>query len=197
MKTTADRYNHLAQAYIELSDKFHQLDVAHMCLKQKIVPAIKAIKLYKSLTQQLRQGQEQLEETIETLTERQRQLEESQRSLQAKEVELETKVSTLTAEKSDLSSALLTLQEKYDAIADLEYLLQSKPRSVLIEAEEQMALVEETLYEISLNSDPDLSEEEQQLVAVFESENDSFLFSEPLSNNINSLKVVDLLPSVA
>lgn len=197
MKSIAERYNGLAGAYVNLSDKFHQLDVAHMNLKEKLLPAVKAIKSYRSLVNQLQQDKSELERTIQTLTERQQRLEENQLTLQAKEVELSMTVNTLTQENTDLQADLKEFQTKFDAIADFESLLGSEPQAILAEAEQQMELVEETLQEIALNSDPDLSQEEQQLVEAYQKESESLLVSMELSQEKNSQDVADVLPCVA
>lgn len=197
MKSTSERYNSLASSYIKLSDEFHQLDVAHMDLKQKLLPAIKAIKNYQSLTHQLQQDNTKLEQTIQTLTDQQQRLEEDQRTLKAKEVEQSIIINTLTDEKTNLQAALEEFQAKYDALADFESLLQSGPQAVLAEAEQQMALVEETLQEIALNSDPDLSENEQQLIEAYQVEDESLFISTEISKDSSSLKIPNILPFVA
>lgn len=197
MKSIAERYNGLAGAYVKLSDKFHQLDVAHMNLKEKLLPAVTAIKSYRSLVNQLQQDKSELERTIQTLTERQQRLEENQLTLQAKEVELSMTVNTLTKENTDLQANLKEFQTKFDAVADFESLLESEPQAILAEAEQQMELVEETLQEIALNSDPDLSQEEQQLVEAYQKESESLLVSMELCQEKNSQDVADVLPCVA
>lgn len=197
MKSTSERYNSLASSYIKLSDEFHQLDVAHMDLKQKLLPAIKAIKNYQSLTHQLQQDNTKLEQTIQTLTEQQQRLEKDQRTLKAKEVEQSIIINALTDEKTNLQAALEEFQAKYDALADFESLLQSGPQAVLVEAEQQMVLVEETLQEIALNSDPDLSEKEQQLIEAYQDEDESLFISTEISKDSSSLKIPNILPFVA
>lgn len=197
MKSTSERYNSLASSYIKLSDEFHQLDVAHMDLKQKLLPAIKAIKNYQSLTHQLQQDNTKLEQTIQTLTDQQQRLEEDQRTLKAKEVEQSIIINMLTDEKTNLQAALEEFQTKYDALADFESLLQSGPQAVLTEAEQQMALVEETLQEIALNSDPDLSENKQQLIEAYQDEDESLFISTEILKDSSSLKVPNILPFVA
>ncbi|ABW33315.1 hypothetical protein [Acaryochloris marina] len=197
MKSTSERYNSLASSYIKLSDEFHQLDVAHMDLKQKLLPAIKAIKNYQSLTHQLQQDNTKLEQTIQTLTDQQQRLEEDQRTLKAKEVEQSIIINALTDEKTNLQAALEEFQAKYDALADFESLLQSGPQAVLAEAEQQMLLVEETLQEIALNSDPDLSENEQQLIEAYQDEDESLFISTEISKDSSSLKIPNILSFVA
>lgn len=197
MKSIAERYKSLAGAYVKLSDKFHQLDVAHMNLKEKLLPAIKAIKSYRSLILQLQQDKARLERTIQTLTERQQCLEENQLTLKAKEVELSMTVNTLTKENTDLQAALKEFQIKFEGVADFESLLESEPQAMLVEAEQQMELVEETLQEIALNSDPDLSQEEQQLIEAYQNESESLFVSMELPKDRDSQDVAEVLPCVA
>ncbi|MEM9163114.1 MAG: hypothetical protein AAGC54_08595 [Cyanobacteria bacterium P01_F01_bin.4] len=168
MKSTAERYNRLAEAYIKLSDNFHQLDVAHMTLKRKLVPVIKATKDYQSLTTQLKQDKTGLEQTVEALTDRQQRLEEALLIQKANEAELSATIQTLTDEKTTLLADLSDFQTKYEALADFGDLLQADPQAILAEAEQQMELVEETLQEITLNSDPDLSEADKQLIETYQ-----------------------------
>lgn len=197
MKSIAERYNSLAGAYVKLSDKFLQLDVAHMNLKQKLLPAIKAIKNYRSLTNQLQQDKVELELRNQTLTERQLSLEENQLALQAKEVELTKKITALMAENTALQATLQDFQTKYDTLAEFETLLKSDPQAILVEAEQQMELVEETLQEIALNSDPDLSKDEQQLIEAYQIEGEGLFVAVELSKDRNTKEASDILPCVA
>ncbi|ABW30602.1 hypothetical protein [Acaryochloris marina] len=197
MKSIAERYKSLAGAYVKLSDKFHQLDVAHMNLKEKLLPAVKAINSYRSLIQQLQQDKAELERTVQTLTERQKYLEDNQLTLQAKEVELSMAVNTLTKENTDLQVALQDFQAKYEVVSGFESLLASEPQAMLTEAEQQMELVEETLQEIALNSDPDLSQEEKELIEAYQKETESLFGSmEPLKD-WDSPEVPEAIPCVA
>ncbi|BDM79396.1 hypothetical protein [Acaryochloris marina] len=197
MKSIAERYKSLAGAYVKLSDKFHQLDVAHMNLKEKLLPAVRAINSYRSLIQQLQQDKAELERTVQTLTERQQHLEDNQLTLQAKEIELSMAVNTLTKENTELQTALQDFQTKYEVVADFEFLLESEPQAMLTEAEQQMELVEETLQEIALNSDPDLSQEEKELIEAYQKETESLFASmEPLKD-WDSPEVPEALPCVA
>ena len=197
MKSIAERYKSLAGAYVKLSDKFHQLDVAHMNLKEKLLPAVKAINSYRSLIHQLQQDKAELERTVQTLTERQKHLEDNQLILQAKEIELSMAVNTLTKENTDLQTALQDFQTKYEVVAGFESLLESEPQTMLVEAEQQMELVEETLQEIALNSDPDLSQEEKELIEAYQKESESlFVSMEPLKD-WDSPEVPEAIPCVA
>jgi hypothetical protein len=147
MKSTVDRYKHLAEAYIKLSDQFQQLDVAHMALKEKVVPVLKALKKYQTLTVQLKQDKIALVQTIQALTD----------------------------EKMAVQAALVTLQAKYDAIAELEALLQPETQDLLAEAEQQIDLVEETLKEMAVDSDPNLSQTDKQLLETYQNNTESLV----------------------
>lgn len=174
MQATADRYTRLSKAYITLSEQFHELDVAHMNLKQKILPAIKTIKAYKTLTQRLKQQKLEMERTLETLTQRQVELMATVADQQGQQAKLTATIETLVEEKASLAAELLTMQAKYDAVAEFEVLIQPDPEAILAVAEQQMALVEETLQEMLANSAPDLSEADQQLIALYQHEFEDF-----------------------
>lgn len=158
MQSQADRYKRLAQAYVTLSDKFNELDVAHMDLKQKVVPVVKALKKSQAQAQLLKQENETLAQTIDTLT----------------------------AEKVALQQKTAALQTRLDALADLESLLEPATEELLKEAEQQIDLVEETLQEISIDSDPDLSEADKQLLESCQVELNSILAASEALNDMVS-----------
>jgi chromosome segregation ATPase len=177
MKSTADRYKSIAEAYLKLSDRFNQLDIAHMSLRQKIVPMIKALKKYQALTTQLKQDKAELTQTIQALAN----------------------------EKTTLQGTIATLQNKIETLIDLEPLLQPETQHILTEAEQQIELIEETLQEITLNSDPDLSEADRQLLETYQNDlarwvslNESELFAKDTAGaNTTTMPVAEMLPSVA
>lgn len=197
MKSIAERYNRLASAYIKLSDKFHHLDVAHMTLKQKILPVIKAIKDYQTITNQLNLDNTRLEQTISNLTVQQQQLAEDQLIQKEKESELLTRVNILTDENVTLQAALQEVQTKYEALTKLEPLLHPDPQALLIEAEQQIELVEETLQEIEVDSDPDLTTDDQYLLQVYLYEGEELGIDETTSGNGNSVQLSEGLLSMA
>ena len=101
-------------------------------------------------------------------------------------------IATLQAEKESLQQELATTQEecktlvaKNDALKALEPLLSDEMAALLNSAEEQAALVNETMAEIDANNDPDLSEEEKSLLTVFYNDPERFasLYSQPSSTN--------------
>lgn len=170
MQATADRYTRLSKAYVKLSEQFHELDVAHMNLKQKILPAIKSIRAYKALTQRLKQQKLEVEQELEALTKSQVELMAMVADQQEEAAKLSEANQALSEEKVSLAAELSAVQAKYEAVAEFEVLIQPDPEDMLTVAEQQMALVEETLQEMVANSAPDLSEAEQQLVALYQSE---------------------------
>ncbi|NEP18272.1 MAG: hypothetical protein F6J97_15435 [Leptolyngbya sp. SIO4C1] len=172
MNSSASRYTRLMQAYVKLSDQFHHLDVEHMALKQKLIPLLKALNAYRSLTHKLKQDKATLEQTIQSLSASQTALEAALAASQVKQAELLAAMTTLSEEKAQLESSLQAVQLKYEALAEFETLLQPDAVSVLAEAEQQMELVEETLQEIELDSDPDLSEVDKQLLLQYRDRSD-------------------------
>jgi chromosome segregation ATPase len=177
MKSTADRYKSIAEAYLKLSDRFNQLDVAHMSLRQKIVPMIKALKKYQALTAQLKQDKAELAQTIQALTN----------------------------EKSTLQGTIAILQNKIETLIDLEPLLQPETQDILSEAEQQVELIEETLEEIALNSDPDLSDADRQILETYQNDfarwvsiNESELLAKDTAAvNTTTMPATEMLSSVA
>ena len=174
MQAIADRYTRLSKAYIKLSEQFHELDVAHMNLKHKILPAIKTIQAYKALTLRLKQQKAELEGELEALTKSQVDLMAMVAEQQEQGAQLSGTVQTLREEKASLEAELLAVQVKYDAVAEFEVLIQPDPEAMLTVAEQQMALVEETLHEMVANRDPDLSETDQRLIEIYQSEFEDF-----------------------
>ncbi len=174
MQATADRYTRLSKAYVKLSEQFHELDVAHMNLKQKILPAIKTIKAYKVLTQRLKQQKREMEQELAALTKSQVEMMAMVAEQQEQGAQLSATIQTLSEEKVSLEAELLAVQAKYDAVAEFEVLIQPDPEAILATAEQQMELVEETLNEMIANSDPDLSEVDKQLIEIYQSEFEDF-----------------------
>ncbi|MBD2462916.1 hypothetical protein H6G89_17895 [Oscillatoria sp. FACHB-1407] len=133
MPTIADRYARLSRAYVQLSERFHKLDVEHMTLKSKLLPLLKTVKSWKQT------------------------------------------IATLKQDKTDLEAQLQTLSAKYEELRVFELLLEAAAQADLIEAEEQVKLVEQTIQEFEADADPDLSETEKQLLLEYETESASFL----------------------
>jgi hypothetical protein len=68
MTNLADRYTHLSRAYIQLADKFQKLDVDHMELRSKIIPALKALTAYKQIVEDLNQEKQALTAKLLAMT---------------------------------------------------------------------------------------------------------------------------------
>lgn len=175
MTQIAERYTQLARAYITLSDKFQQLDVAHMTLKEKVIPLLKTLKAYKQLIEQLKANKAMLETQLQLLTQEKQDLETNLADCQADNQDLVTRLQTLEAEKQAVMLNLQALQDKYDPLEPLALLLQPEQQATLAEAEAQIELVEETLQEMAINSDPNLSEADKQLLAAYEIDPQQFL----------------------
>jgi chromosome segregation ATPase len=73
-------------------------------------------------------------------------------------------IEQLTQEKRELEEKLQEVTAKYENFKSFEALLQPDVQTALIEAEEQILLVEETMREIQENGDPDLNEADKQLL---------------------------------
>ncbi len=196
MQLTADRYTRLSRAYLTLAEKFQQLDVEHMTLKQKIVPLIKALKQYQQmgqrwqkekalLTEKLKvtearydqlqmalsvasNREQQLVEKLQEKTAETQTLQDTLSALQAAQIALEQTASALTDEKQTLQTQLSELEVQQAELAPLTGLLDGESATALSEAETQMALVEETLAEMAANPTPDLSAADQALLSEFE-----------------------------
>lgn len=126
MSDTAHRYLRLCQSYVQLADKFTQLDVEQMTLREKLIPFLLAFKHYKELSEQL------------------------------------------ANENASLQAELNDLRQRYTQLntADHQFApeLTSELETALLEAEEQMALVEETIQEQDMDPDPTLFPVEKLLL---------------------------------
>ncbi|MFQ4137946.1 hypothetical protein PGN35_016650 [Nodosilinea sp. PGN35] len=161
-----ERYTRLCRAYITLSERFNQLDVDHMTLKGQMVPLLKALKAH----------QAQLH-TVE------REKAELQTSLEAQEMRLQAALEQQEAQhRQELQQLTTTYEEKLQALAShvaelqpLEQLLNGETHHELSAAEAQMELIETTFEEIEQDSSPDLSSEEQALLAAYRADPAAFL----------------------
>lgn len=84
-------------------------------------------------------------------------------------------IATLQQEKADLEARLTAMSDQYEELKVFEQLLEAAAQADLIEAEEQVKLVEETIQELEVDTDPDLSDLEKQLLVEFETALDVFL----------------------
>ncbi|NJL46442.1 MAG: hypothetical protein HC929_01590 [Leptolyngbyaceae cyanobacterium SM2_5_2] len=155
MNQMVERYTRLCRAYVQLSERFHQLDVEHMTLKGQMVPLLKALKAQQARMQQLRADNEALQQALEHQTTQHRQ-----------------EMQTLTTAYED---RLQTLAHHVDELRPLEALLSSQAYQELETAEEQMELVEATLQEMDEDSSPDLTDDEKVLLSAYQADPDGFL----------------------
>lgn len=142
MDHMVQRYIALSRAYVKLAERFHQLDVEHMALKQKMVPLLKTAKAQ--------------QEDIAALQVAQQEAQHQQRQ------ELQ-QVTSLYEER------LQALTQRLAELEPLSGLLQEEAYHSLVEAEEQMALVETTLQEMDEDCSPDLSADDKALLVEYQS----------------------------
>lgn len=141
-----DSFSNLCNSYIDLADRFQQLDVEHMTLKSKVIPLLKALKNY--------------QKAISTL--------------QAEKQSLETKLDTSQAELNTSQAEYSLLLDKYESLKALEPLLDENMMALINSAEEQSVLVKETIDEMDVNRDPDLNEEEKSMLELFYADPEAF-----------------------
>jgi chromosome segregation ATPase len=96
-------------------------------------------------------------------------------------------IATLKQEKANLESELKSVMAKYEALSHLEVLLKAEAQAELVEAEEQLSLVEQTIQEMESESDPDLDDYDKGLLNDFLNDLGAFSFdwngaSMPFSN---------------
>ncbi len=150
MDNLAERYVRLSRAYIKLADKFHKLDVEHMALRGKVVPLLRAVKAHRSTIDQLNEENLALKTQLTELT-------IASERIQALEAQLD----------------VVTIQ--YCALQPLEALLQSDVQEALIDAEQQMELVDATVDEMDDDRDPDLNADDKQLLQEYENDPTQFI----------------------
>lgn len=148
MDNLSQRYLNLCQAYVQLADRYNNLDVEQMTLREKLVPFLMAFKYYKRLSEQLTNEKRTLEAEVMELRDRCQQM-EGQSGQGADE-------------------ALL---------------------AALAEAEEQIALMEDTFAEQATDSDPSLLPVEKELLAEYVAGSSEFqsLLSEEGTDHIGLL----------
>lgn len=154
MDQMVERYIRLGRAYVTLSERFHQLDVEHMQLKGQMVPLIKQLKAQQRHLSTLKGEQTTLQQALDGQASQHRQ--ELQR------------ITSLYEEK------LQTLTTRLAELQPLEKLLDQEAYHALVEAEEQMELVETTLQEMETDSVPDLSPEDKALLADYQAQPETF-----------------------
>ncbi|MFH7245386.1 MAG: hypothetical protein ACHWZW_21315 [Spirulina sp.] len=155
MNQTVERYTRLCRAYVQLSERFHQLDVEHMTLKGQVVPLLRALKAQQTRLKQMQTEKEALQQALD------------QRMAQHRQ-DMQTLTRTYEERLSSLSHHL-------EELRPLERLLSSDMSQDLAVAEEQMDLVEATLQEMSEDNDPDLTSDEKALLAAYRANPAAFL----------------------
>jgi predicted nuclease with TOPRIM domain len=81
-------------------------------------------------------------------------------------------VEQLKQEKESLEEQLQSTIQKYEELKALETFLQPEMQAALLEAEEQIALVETTVSEMDSDFDPDLSDDEKMLLHEYHSQSE-------------------------
>jgi chromosome segregation ATPase len=155
MNQMVERYTRLCRAYVQLSERFHQLDVEHMKLKGHMVPLIKVAQDYKTRLQTVEAEKSSLQSAL------QQQTEQYQQELQNLTKTYEEKLQSLTQDVEELKP--------------LETLLSPEAYQHLSEAEEQIELDEATFQEMDEDLSPDLSPEEKALLAAYQENPQEFL----------------------
>ncbi|MBD2425308.1 hypothetical protein [Phormidium sp. FACHB-1136] len=154
-RSTVERYTRLCRAYVQLSERFHQLDVDHMTLKGQVIPLLKALKAQQDRLRQLQMEKESL-----------------QQSLDQQSAQHHQEMQTLTQTYED---RLGHLTRHLEELRPLEGLLSSDLSHELAEAESQMDLVDATLQEMGEDDEPDLTADEKALLAAYRANPSAFL----------------------
>ncbi len=149
MNNISERYTRLCRSYVQLADKFQQLDVDHMTLRGQVAPLLKSLKTHQVAVERLQHEKSELETELQTLTTHYEE------------------IKPLVQEKVTWEATLQAVTAKYEALRPFEVLLEPEMQTMLTTAEEQLALVDETLQEMAIESDPDLDVEARQLLADY------------------------------
>ena len=156
MSNIAERYTRLCRSYVQLSDKFQKLDVDHMTLRGKVAPLLKSLQAHKLAIEKLQHEKAELEAELHTVTTHYEELK------------------PLVQEKATWEATLQAVTAKYEALRPFEVLLEGDNQAALADAEAQLALVDETLQEMAIDSDPDLDGEAKQLLASYDANPQAF-----------------------
>jgi chromosome segregation ATPase len=190
MNHIVERYTRLSRAYVELAERFHQLDVDHMRLKGQVVPLLQTVKAQQTHIQQLQSDYQTLHHTLEeqaashhqeqqTIQAQQARIQELEGNYQSLENSLEEQAASHRQELQRLTKAyedrIHSLSLHLEELQPLENLLSAAAYEELSLAEEQMELVETTLEEMAEDSAPDLSEEEKALLSAYRTNPGQFL----------------------
>lgn len=143
-----ERYTRLCRSYVRLSERFQELDVAHMTLKKQAVSLLAAYQQEQARHRQQREENQFLTKALEASKA------EHDATIQDLIHTYEARIQTLTTELD----ALLPLQQ---------VVFSEEAQAALREAESQEELLEETFQEIDADDAPDLTSEEKALLAEF------------------------------
>jgi chromosome segregation ATPase len=80
----------------------------------------------------------------------------------------------LNQEKQELKQELASATLKYEELKVFEVFLEPEFQALLLEAEEQLELVDETLKEIEDDRDPDLDDLDKELLVEYQTAPESF-----------------------
>ena len=164
MNQMVERYTRLCRAYVKLSERFQELDIANMTLKGQLVSLIKTTKAQQQQQQRQSKEYQRLLEAFNSLrANHQQELQELTHSYEDRIQDLTSELVSLTALQTDLFAP--DVQE------------------ALTEAETQSELLEEAFQEMATDGDPDLNSEEKALLAEFQA-NPSLFAASPDSEMI-------------
>lgn len=139
-KSFADYYQRICRSYVQLADRYEQLDVEHMQLKSHLVRLLKSLKAHQQAMHQLRETNQLLHSSYE------QEKQELTRDYEAK---------------------IQSLTDRLKQLEPLEALLSEEMQQQMAETEEQLALVEETNSEMDAEPDPDLTSDEKALLVSY------------------------------
>ncbi|MEM9215081.1 MAG: hypothetical protein AAGD25_12130 [Cyanobacteria bacterium P01_F01_bin.150] len=101
MENIADSFANLCDSYITLADRFNQLDVEHMTLKEKVVPLLKTLKSYQQAIVTLQSEKQVLQQKLQGTQEECKVLAAKNDSLKVLEPLLKDEVITLLADATE------------------------------------------------------------------------------------------------
>jgi septal ring factor EnvC (AmiA/AmiB activator) len=182
-----ERYTRLCRAYVNLSERFHQLDVEHMTLKGQMVPLLKALKAHQVKLRTVEAEKASLQATLD------QQQAHLQGALDQQAAQHQQALQQLT---NSYQAQLQALSDQVAELQPLGRLLSAETHQELSAAEEQMELVETTFQEIAQDSSPDLSSEEKALLAAYQSDPNSFLVAAADSPVGSSIEIEEPVASL-
>lgn len=113
-----DSFSNLCSSYIDLADRFQQLDVEHMTLKSKVIPLLKALKNYQKAIATLQAEKQSLQATLDTSQAEYSLLIEKYESLKALEPLLDEDMMALMQSAEEQSILVKETTAEMDANQD-------------------------------------------------------------------------------